>query len=113
MVQELVGIIVKQYTHTPGGSADAHLALGEERKPIQAPIFAVAASEEAPLGETFEKMRGWKDLTSGKCELVKVDASHMGCMKFGNGGLFAKLLEQINPIIKQERTRQQLEKMGS
>jgi hypothetical protein len=85
--------------------------LGAARKPIPAPIFAVAAAEEAPLGETYEKMDGWRELTSGTFELVKVDASHMGCMKFGNGGLFDKLVVQLLPLVEPEITRRKLKGM--
>ena len=53
---------------------------------------AEAREQEAALGETLEKMQKWKELTSGAAELTSVDASHMGCMRFGQGGLFDKLL---------------------
>lgn len=112
LVTELVDVIRKQYTYTPGGSTDFQLVTGVERKPISAPVFAVAAGQEAPLGETFAKMQSWKELTSGTCEVEKVDASHMGCMKFGHGGVFDRLVQQISPIvaplIEMERARKQL-----
>ena len=102
MILELVEVIRRQYTHTPGGSGDVHVAVGGSvpPMPIGAPILAIAAGEEAALGETFEKMQGWKELTSGTCEVVKVDASHMGAMRFGHGGTFELLVKQLKPIVE-------------
>ena len=123
-IVELVEVIKRQYLNTPGGSADVHLAVGPvidaargARKPIAAPIFAVASGQEATLGETHEKMEGWRRLTTGGCELHKVDASHMNTMKFGQGGTFDLLVKALKPIVEPlvaaEKTRKQLEAMGN
>ena len=71
----------------------------------------VAAGQEEPLGETFEKMQKWKERTTAACEVVKVDATHMGCMKFGDGGAFDRLMGAIMPILepllREEATRKE------
>ena len=46
--------------------------------PIAAPLFAVAAARETPLGETAAKMESWRGLTSAGFQLavVKVRRLH-------------------------------------
>jgi len=106
-IRDLVGIIRTQYMYTPGGTGDVHVVMGGEAggtpKQIAVPIYAIAAGEESELGETFAKMQGWKQLTTATCEVVKVDASHMGAMRFGNGGTFELLVKQLQPIVEQAR----------
>jgi pimeloyl-ACP methyl ester carboxylesterase len=114
----LVETIRRQYAHTPGASGDAHLVVGKDlaKAKIPVPIYALAASQESPLGETLAKMQGWHELSSVGCEVVEVDASHMGTMRFGHGGTFEKLVAQIkpivDPIIQAEDVRKKLEQMG-
>merc|ERR1719240_318564 len=64
---------------TPTGSKEC-LAIAKGGR-IQASIMGIAGTKERARGETLEKMKQWKEFTSGDFSLSTVDADHMMCMR--------------------------------
>eukprot|EP01065_Artemidia_motanka_P030339 TRINITY_DN36354_c0_g1_i1.p1 TRINITY_DN36354_c0_g1~~TRINITY_DN36354_c0_g1_i1.p1 ORF type:complete len:293 (+),score=83.36 TRINITY_DN36354_c0_g1_i1:57-935(+) len=80
LMSKLVADCRHDYLHAPGLSAEIG---GTEYPTLRCPVLCVVA-EEAEAGETRERMRGWAEHTSERCEFVEVPAKHLDCFSKGS-----------------------------
>jgi len=82
-IKNILKLVRRQYSSPvyPCGSQDAQTICPGDPA-AEAPILAIAASDEAPCGETAEKMQGWTGFTRTSCEVMTIQgATHMGIIK--------------------------------
>ena len=92
-------VVGRLASFSPAGTSTS----SEVKSLLDIPIMAVAASHEGPKGETADKLRAWRHLTSASFQIASIAEDHFGIMQPGMLNakkelatpLFSLLLEDI------------------